>query len=57
VLLVGDAEAREEACVANGPYTTSYTHFEPRFYALLAEGSVKVLFHSGMYDQVGEDLA
>ena len=22
VLLVGDAEAREEACVANGPYTS-----------------------------------
>jgi hypothetical protein len=52
VLLAGDAEAREEEYMANGPYTGPmpvinvpklHTLSEPRFRALLTKGSARRL--------------
>jgi hypothetical protein len=59
VLLADDAEAREEehrrTVRTRGLEWSStirnYTHFEPRFRALLTEGSAKVIFHRERSDR------
>ena len=54
VLLAGDAEAKAEEYMANGPHTgpltvhqrSETTHSEPRSRALLTERDAQVFFHS-----------
>ncbi len=66
ILLAGDAEAREEEYMANGPYTgpltvpstfRNYTYSEPRFRALLTEGGAQRLELSRSYSKAKSRLS